>query len=289
MPEPFTILVPNGAGNSSSRAECLPIREPSRPCEAIRVDLGDLGFAAPMFMIRLRAFVEYHCAAGRLVEVLPPVDTNVANYLSRMAVADDLPEGATFDLPQTQRRDLGDVLIPVRRYRHPSEIDRLDDEIYELIQSRFQHSLGPTADAFTMALSEMCDNAATHGRSDHGLFVAAQSYSGRRCEIAIGDCGIGIPNHMRRHYGDDGRDDGEVIAHATEERVSGTGSSHRGFGYHHTIEKLLAPAVTDGRVRVWAGTGRFNFRSHAGRETVRKHSVWDHATEGTWVYVSAEA
>ena len=62
----------------------LPIRDDLPP--EIEVDATRLRFAAPLFMLRLRAFVEYHQAKGRTVRVLVDPARDATRCMSRMHI-----------------------------------------------------------------------------------------------------------------------------------------------------------------------------------------------------------
>lgn len=284
----FHISIERSDGTSGEWGDCLPLA-PAGEGMALTVDLRDLSFADPLFLIRLRGFIDYHCSRGHAVTVIPPDNYSVRNYLSRMRVAKDLPSNCSFPLPSVNENERGEVLIPIRRLNSNLDSDRLDDEIARLIQAQFSGPLGSVVGAFSMTISEMCDNATTHGSSGAGAYVCAQRYSEGRCAIAIGDLGIGIPAHMRARHGELEGHDGQVIAHATQARVSGTGDRDRGFGYQNTIDELQATELRYGNIRVWSSGGRFVYRAVQGEELERMGMVAPYVTEGTWVSVQIGA
>jgi hypothetical protein len=281
------IEVPADAGKSEMWGEWVILREP--PAETVVLDLTDLQFVDPLFLLRLRGFIDWHCANGHSVRVTRPKSASVRNYLARMAVAEDLPRECECDLGAVHTTDRSDVLIPIRRLSSRTESDALDDELATLYHAQFTGRLGRLADAFTRTVSEMCDNATTHGRSDVGIaYVAAQRYKRDRCVLAIGDLGIGIPDHMRRAFPELANDD-DAIREATLEGVTATGDPYRGVGYQYVIDGLKESALPFGEMRIWSGHGRFRVEVRNGTQIRRRAWAVDRPTVGTWVRLELSA
>lgn len=76
----------------------------------------------------------------------------------------------------------------------------------------------------------------------------------KQVSIAIGDLGVGIPEHIRQRY-PEWSDDGWAIAYATEERVSGTGDPHRGFGFSAVFEAALTWSLSAARMDILSANG----------------------------------
>jgi hypothetical protein len=144
--------------------------------------------------------------------------------------------------------------------------------------------IGPKAGrgAMEQALFELGDNAATHGASDYGAYVAAQRCASGRCMLAVGDTGVGIPAHMRRSHGADASD-GAAIEHAMRMRTTGTPDLDRGVGYGGIIREMTKVEVPEARLRIWSGGARHSFVVCRGavREQRTEESV--SPTVGTWV------
>ena len=183
-----------------------------------------------------------------------------------MGVGDGLPDGCQFELGRVSATEHRAVLIPLTRLHAQTESDRLDEEIGNLLGAQFTNGIAGLGAVFSNTIGELCDNATTHGKNEHGAYVAAQRYQKTRCVLAIGDIGIGIPEHLRRvhpHL----RDDGAAIAEATKERVSGVmgaEASHRGIGYHHVIDTMRETRLPSGLLRIWSGRGSVLARRCAG-------------------------
>lgn len=228
------------------------------PPAAVELDLTDLTFVGPLFLVRLRAWLDHHAIHGATVTVRPPADRSVANYMSRMHVTAGLPKEVTFPLPVVRENPRGDRLIPLTRLAADGS-DDFDDLLGDLLRADDMRHAGFLAEPVIETAQEMVNNAVAHGANDVGAYVAAQRFEDRgtdlphRCVLAIGDVGIGMAEHLRR--GDQGRgSDNATIAHGMTEMVSGTGDPHRGRGYEVPFDVArVASAWVDLRVRANAG------------------------------------
>lgn len=247
------------------------------------MDLSRLATIGPTGLLRMRAFIDWHCFAGSTVEVIPPVASAPREYLAMMGLGADLPEACACDLGPIQAGNHSKVLIPIRRLTNVQESDRLDDELAQLLAAQFTGKIGRLAEAFTRTASEMCDNATSHGRSlMTGAYVSAQRYTQQRCVLAIGDLGVGIPEHMRSAFPNLLADD-DAIRVATKEGITATGINHRGIGYQWVIDGMKDTQVPLGELRVWSGKGRFRVEVKDGVQVRRRAWPVDESTAGTWV------
>jgi hypothetical protein len=119
------VAVPARAGTSEKWAEWVILRP--APENNIVLDLAELEFADPLFLIRLRAFIDWHCDGGKTVRVIAPRRNGVKNYLCRMGLADDLPAGCECDLGSVDSQDRSDVLISITRLADQRASDLLGD------------------------------------------------------------------------------------------------------------------------------------------------------------------
>lgn len=111
--------------------------------EKIVVDLSDVNFVVPLFMIRLRTFIDWHMARQRIVKVIPPDDLSVRNYLARMHVGKDLPPGC-FELPTVNETDRSEALVPVTRVTKLLEVDALAEMLMPILVGLCRHWGHPT-------------------------------------------------------------------------------------------------------------------------------------------------
>lgn len=276
------VTVPAKAGNSERWGEWAILRAP--PEETVVLDLTAVEFVDPLFLLRLRGFIDWHCARGHSVRLLRPRSTSVRNYLCRMRVANELPATCDSELePGPNCGGRGDVLIPIRRLGSRGDSDLLDEELATLYTAHFTGGLARSADAFTRTVSEMCDNATTHGSSAVGVaYVTAQRYRNNRCVLAIGDLGVGIPEHMRRAFPDLSSDE-DAIREATKEGITATGDPHRGIGYQFVIDGMKESDIPYAELRVWSGHGRFRVETRHGTQARRRAWGVEGSTVGTWV------
>ena len=177
---------------------------------------------------------------GHDIEVLMPCAPYPLRMLETVGFADAI---ATFaDVTRS-----GEPAEKVRRY-HPiirarnfKALDHVEEIVNELILEFGRSDLvsPPLNLAAHDALAEAANNAIEHADCPEGGFALAQlrerrPASGRSwfIEIAVADGGRGIAASLGAN------DDREAIMHALDERVSGTGDPHRGFGLAE-IERLV--------------------------------------------------
>jgi hypothetical protein len=277
--------VPANAGVGASWGEWMILTSADVNGTVLRpvvLDLSNLQFADPLFLARTRAFIDWHCSLGRHVRIIKPRQRWIRRYLERMHLACDLPDDCECDLGTIGQDERSDVLIPIRRLESVQDSDRLDEELGELYGAHFQGPLGGLADAFSKTVSEMSDNATTHGKSKVGTsYVAAQRYKKDRCVLVIGDLGIGIPAQMREKF-PALEDDGDAIREATKEGITTTGNPHRGVGFQYVIDGLKNEFIARGELRVWSGKGRFRVETRRGVQERRRAWTIEDETVGTW-------
>jgi hypothetical protein len=279
------MIAPSDAG-STDWGEWVALCEP--PPSVVQLDLTELHSIDPLFLARLRAFIDWRCSVGDEIDLVKPREPSVCAYLERMHLASDLPPGCLCEWETSGRSERSDVLIPIRRLRSPADGDELEQELGGLYLAHFEGALSGLAEAFTRTIGEISDNATTHGCSSVGTsYVAAQRYEHDRCVLAVGDLGVGIPEHMRRTF-PDLQDDGEAIREATKEGVSGTGDPLRGVGYQYVIDGLKETKVPRGELCVWSGKGRFGVETQNGIQERRRAWSVEEATAGTWVRLELE-
>jgi len=206
-------------------------------CEEVRLPVH------PMLALRIRVFIDWHAEVGRIVGVIPPVDTEARELFDRLGLTGAGGEG-------------GSVVLPVTRLTDSTAVETVAERVRELLEYEMT-DIAELGAACYMAVSELCGNAVEHGRSVGGFqYVAAARFTEprRRVSIAIGDLGIGIPGHLRQQE-PELADDDFAIARAMEPRVSGTGHPHRGNGFTETFEAALTSTLHAARIQVYSGNG----------------------------------
>lgn len=161
------------------------------------LDLRRLRFVGPLFLVRLRAWLDYHAGKGIAVRVLPPASVSVRNYMSRMHLTAGLADAVDFALPAVNENPLADRLIALTRLdaHGNSEFDEL---LGGLLASPDMRHAGYLAEVVEGAAQEMALNAVDHGANDVGAYVAAQRFrysdetAPHVCVLAVGDMGVGM-------------------------------------------------------------------------------------------------
>ena len=238
--------------------------------KSILIDARSLRFAVPTFLLRLRAFVEWHLERGHEVSVLAPANESVATYMTRMGVSAGLPPETFVGLPQVEAGD-SEVLVPITQLREFQEVDELGERIYQLFLGHSEVDVKVFASAMHMAASELCANAVEHGANPLGCYIAAQRYERphRRTVLALGDLGVGIPKHMARQFPDLDSSHRRALRKALREGVTATGKEERGIGFTCVIEEAMASRMRYATLDIHSGTARLQqFVFPAGPSTI---------------------
>lgn len=250
------------------------------------IDLRALRWITPFEVAGLAALFARLASQGCTPEVLLPNDPVVKSYLVDMAVHLVLPGdwgdggGSRVEAPW----------LPLTR------IDRSEDWD-DLLYSLWPAAAGLLGDAritsHTMEMmSELIDNAATHGHSSAGAFVCAQRYTGVTSSLApgiwigIADSGVGIPSHLRQNPKYEAiEDDRELIRLARQPWVTGT-KERRGWGLVEAFQD--AAQAGPSRVVIRSGRGQGEFRLRDGKRVSARYRSMSPSVPGTWVHVLVE-
>lgn len=252
------------------------------------IDASKLEFASPLDLVGIASLIA-SSARDASVRLIPPTDPNVANYLLRM----DLPSG--FDgrvrvdpsfAPETPRDDTP-ALIEVTSVQDLSAVDVISSRVFR----RLERVL-PTNTCYQVLqiIGELLENAATHGSSPNGTFLAAQYYTGTSSGmppgfwIAVADAGIGIRTHLANNPAYKGLTDLDAIRVASQPRVSGTTDTTRGWGL--TSVREAAGHAAPGRVVIRSGRAEGWFFVGPAGNTAR-YRLRTPAISGTWVLALA--
>jgi hypothetical protein len=212
--------------------------------ESVMVDCRKLELPIhPMFAVRLRVFVDWHRLQGRTVELILPADPSARRCFDAMRIGDG----------EEVQED--DAVLPVTRMREFLEVEEVAQRTKELLEYNL-HDVSALGEATFQAVSELCGNAIEHGANPLGAYVAVRRATVPRRQIcaAIGDLGMGIPEHIRQRY-PEWTDDGYAIARATDERITGTGHPHRGIGFSSTFEAALTRSLHAAKMDILSATG----------------------------------
>jgi hypothetical protein len=252
------------------------------------LDLSELTMATPFDLVGI-ASMAHSMPDPSMLTIIPPTDDQVANYLQRMDLFRQMPSDvAIFPALKPELPRFEAPVIEVTHIREPDDVDALAAAVVPRIRAAVSHDAWR---ALYDILVELGENAATHGASGAGAFVAAQYYSGRTSGMAEGfwigvaDSGIGIRDHLsgRAEYSEL-ESDAEAIEMAAKLWVTGT-KERRGIGLVIVRERSGLLGRGEVLIRSGTGEGRF-FQRPSGASTARYRERLP-SIPGTWILVSA--
>jgi hypothetical protein len=268
-------------------APLLISRVPSVSWAPTAIDLSELTWATPFDISALAVIWTRLNEEDRAPTVVLPQDPDVRAYLVDIGLADAIPgkwgvSGASRVEPP---------LVRLTRFSEPEEWDELLPDIRPAAYAALKDS--KLAKRTFDILSELIDNAATHGHSEAGTFVCAQRYTGATSGLepgvwlGIADGGRGIPSHLRLNpkYREIERDE-ELIQLARRPWVTGT-RDRRGWGLVEVFEEATAAGPSDVVIR--SGRGEGHFRLRAGLSPHARYRALRPAVPGAWVHLRVEA
>jgi hypothetical protein len=249
------------------------------------IDARRLQFASPLDLTASVALAHSHATSGDKVTLALPRNAAVTSYLQRMDFIDRLPAGSQAEgqLPIEIRKDHSHSLL---------EVTPLSRETATPVGAHLgmvmTASLGPRlAQQMFRGLGELIDNAVSHGGSELGAFVAAQTYTGkttgtRRLEMAICDTGMGVLAHLRQNP------DHKHITHsnlalewALRRGVSGA-EGRRGNGLPDLLD--LTGRAGPARLILRSDDGLLRAGRSGGRTMTRRLAT-SSRVNGTWTWL----
>ena len=267
----------------TGRCPLLELRQLPQSWDVDTIDLSGLEWVTPFDVAALASIWTRLSHRGQSPRVILPSANEVRGYLVDIGLSTVIPGdwgsggGCLVDPPwlQLTRLESGDQWDDMASALRPSAAAALGD-VKLMMKTLY-------------IMSELIDNAASHGRSASGTFVCSQRYTGATSElspgvwIGIADSGIGIPTHLRRNpkY-EKVNEDTRLIGLARRPSVTGT-TDNRGWGLVEVFED--AAEVGPSRVVIRSGRGEGNFRLSQGvRVGARYRTVLPELT-GTWIHV----
>lgn len=234
----------------------------------------------PLFAIRLSTFIAWHAARGCNIVVIRPDDVEARHVFDALQLATE-PDVEHVP-PITSDGDESDIVLPVTRLHEFRDVDAVAERTREILEYQLT-DVSALGHASYMAVAELCGNAVEHGQNQMGALVAAVRSTDprRQVSIAIGDLGIGIPEHLRQRF-PEWFDDSHAIAQALAPGVTGTGDPHRGNGFNETFEAALVSSLHSARVDIHSATGFVRTQFYGG---TRKQEPFPAANprRGTWI------
>jgi hypothetical protein len=277
-----TIVLSRQSGASGGFRHDLPLEREG--IAAVTVDARELRSCHPMFVLRLRLFIDWHLTVGHDVRVIAPLDRQTAQSLADLGLKDGLA-GGTAPLPAPREARLASIL-PLRRFEDFNAVEDTARETVELLE-RQSEAAGVWGYAMFAAVSELCNNAIQHGRNILGGYVVADyvMQPQGKLRVAIADLGIGIPEHIRSQF-PEWHDDTAAIGRATERGVSGTGDPQRGNGFAEVFDEALRTDLirnrTAAEVDIRSGRGRLTVELVGGVTKITPHRV-GRPRRGAWM------
>jgi len=207
--------------------------------EPLVVDASGVRFVEPTGLVQLSLLLQHIASRSTDVQFVAPNDQAVGVYLARMDFYNDVPPSIglvnAINPRSIGRQALNDVLIPLRRFQTSREAEELSEDLRQFI--RGQDLPAPLHSVIWDIAAELCDNAASHGWSPHGGFLAAQRYGSDNRQIAVADLGVGIRKHLARNplYASV-TSDVAAIEKAIKPGVTGT-NERRGWGLNEVQEQ----------------------------------------------------
>ena len=246
-----------------------------------QIDLGAAGWPCPYDLVALASTLARLREAGRPPALLPPRDPAVAAYLGGVGIQ-ELDAGRGEPLTQPPES----ALVPLQRLDSAEDWDFLLPDLW----TAGSEQLGEPdlVRSVLEILSELIDNAATHGASEIGTYVCAQRYEpggplAPGIWLAVADGGRGIPGHLRlnpKYSGE--RKDEQLIRLARRPWVTGT-RDRRGWGLVQVFEDAAELGFGEAVIRSGAGEGRFLLRH--GRPPFARYRSLRSRVPGTLVHL----
>ncbi len=228
------------------------------------IDLSGYDFISPFAIVYLGMFIRHHAALGRQINLVPPRNVDVRNYLSKQNFwkrfhFDVSAWGSTLD-HRHHSTSLNDCIdLPSR--------EGLEDDVSEMVKSvLWENRANFDYDSIGTVVAEL-----VHNFVDHALVDSAGSSSGptarvgamlmqyfpnvRNLHLAIGDCGVGIrtslsANPLYMNFAQQGHN--VAINKAMEMGVSRRIKGGGGMGFTEVQDAIDA---TGGTLTVVSGDG----------------------------------
>lgn len=234
----------------------------------------------PLFVVRIRTFLEWHCSRDRALRLKRPTDGAARKMFDALRVTEGLPVDVDGSPARAPSDD--DVVLSVAALREFAGVEDVALKTREILEYQMT-DISALGHASYMAVSELCGNAIEHGANPLGAYVAAARFHEprRQVSIAIGDLGVGIPEHLRQRY-PEWFDDGFAIAQALDRRVSGTRDPHRGNGFSEAFEAALSSALHAARIDIHSANGFVRTQFYGGEKKLESFPA-PRFRRGTWI------
>jgi hypothetical protein len=158
------------------------------------IDLSGVNFFEPFALIYLGMFLRHHNSRGITFDVIPPADPNARGYLTRQNFWQRFnfdPATLTPDLlhRMTTSTSLNDIVDIEPR---PYIAEEVAQAVVEVLCPGSVPRIAVEVGIVGEMVSELVDNFAEHAQGPLAAFTMQLYPNGRRFDLAIGDCGVGI-------------------------------------------------------------------------------------------------
>jgi hypothetical protein len=196
----------------------------------VQIDLTGLKFIDPAGLVSLAVVAERAMLQRRPIDFRKPEGGDVANYLTRMRLGEQLAGlDVAHDLPPVRERRLGHRLVELRRFDGEAGLDTVAAALVQTYVDDHPELIQP----LYAALDEMARNVLEHSTRSHG-YVALQRYDNRGdISFAVGDSGIGLRERLAEAV--PVPDDRTAIVRAAQVNVTSIGRPGRGRGINRVI------------------------------------------------------
>lgn len=245
--------------------------------DEIALDASHVVGLHPLFAVRLALWIERQQQAGCSIEVKEPLDEVTRRDFRAFRLGKAI-SGINAALSDSDAQ----VIVRPTRLVELTDVDGLADRLLQPLIDQFD-DVAVVRDAVLMAIGELCQNAVEHGVSPAGCVVAAgrgEADGLSKITLGIGDCGIGVPEHIRGSHPELVVDE-HAIGQALEEGVSGTQRQDRGYGFSWVLKETLSSAASSAEMLIRAGEGAF--RREIVDARVKDHGWRIASTQGTWI------
>jgi hypothetical protein len=221
------------------------------------VNTLSLRWVEPAGLVAIAMFMDSQSRIGRTPSLIAPRDRQLANYLSRMRVAEVVKDlGGTHDLPSVRHWDQDGYLLELQRF----DGSEAPPELARLVEERLQHDQ-VAAGAMHKGICEIGANVPDHSGQDHGYIAAATTYGSTRVSFAVGDAGVGLLEPLASHgFGTEA----QVMAALMRGGLSRLDDVGRGRGVQRTKE-----VVVSGGGWIYMASGKDHVR--VNRDGVHSH------------------
>lgn len=245
----------------------------------------------PHALVMAAAWGAEQIATGRKIKVK---NQSRAKYAARMKLFEHLQVPVDYEIHEHEEAGR---FVPITQVRDSTAIKGVIADISALLHLQEDPE---TLAAVQYCLSELLRNVLEHSGSENGAFVCAQNFrtgTPPRVEIAVADCGCGIPEHLLRKFSDASDYDSDIIAMALRPGITGAIPGVYGTPDNAGAGLFITRCIAKGSGGYFfaaSGHGAYRLRRARNEDEqtelfedplAERHDVWDfeHSRNGTVV------